>query len=299
MTLVNFLQVLVSGLALGGIYTLMAKGLFITNLTSNALNFGLGDFLMIASYVALSLVVGGLPIPAVFVLTLGTLALLGALLERVAVRPLNRRGLRDQGVLSWVLTTAGFGLILQNTAVLVWGTSNQSSPPLFSQTGHNVVTFMGVRLFVEEAVVGLVSLGTVALLYWYLFRTRSGKAITAVAFNRETAALLGIPVNRVIVTSYVLMGLLAGISGILAGPITTLHVHMGLAFTLKGFAVASIGGFVNPFGILIGGVLFGVIEAFCNYFDSAFGDLYPFLLILLLLIVKPSGLFGEAKADVR
>lgn len=162
-----------------------------------------------------------------------------------------------------------------------------------------MITVFGVGLFIEELVVGVVSLLTVGVLYWYLFRTESGKAIAAVAFNKEAAALLGINVKRTVVTSYVIMALLAAFSGILVGPISNVQVHMGLVYTLKGFAVASIGGFINPLGILVGGMAFGVIEGFCNYFDSAFGDLYPFVLILLFLVIKPSGLLGEAKSDVR
>ena len=92
---------------------------------------------------------------------------------------------------------------------------------------------------------------------------------------------------------------MAAISGILVGPIVTVQPHMGLVFTVKALAVASFGGFANPVGVLAGAIIFGVAESFSNYFNSAFGDLYPLLIVLILLVVKPSGLFGEAKADVR
>jgi branched-chain amino acid transport system permease protein len=126
-----------------------------------------------------------------------------------------------------------------------------------------------------------------------------GKEVTVVSFDRATAALLGINVRRVVAASYGIMAALAAICGILVAPITSVQAHMGLIFILKGFAVVCIGGFVNPVGILIAGLGFGLIEAFSNYFDSQFGDLYPFAIALVFLVVRPSGLFGEAKTDVR
>jgi branched-chain amino acid transport system permease protein len=138
-----------------------------------------------------------------------------------------------------------------------------------------------------------------AALYWFLFRTRAGKEIAAVAFDKPTAALLGINVRRTVMISYIMMALLSAASGVLAGPITTVQAHMGILFILKGFAVVSIGGFVNPAGILIGGLGFGIMEGVSNYVDSQFGDLYPYIFVLVFLIARPSGLFSEARADVR
>ena len=103
----------------------------------------------------------------------------------------------------------------------------------------------------------------------------------------------------VVVLVFVLAALMAGISGVLVGPLVSVHPHMGLIFTIKALAVAAVGGFTNPVGILLGGLLFGVAEAFSNYWDSAFGDLYPLLFVMALLAFRPSGLFGERRADVR
>ena len=153
--------------------------------------------------------------------------------------------------------------------------------------------------YLEELAVAVLALLIVAAFYWVLFRARWGKEVAAVAFDKDTAALLGIDVRRTVVLSYVIMSMLAAASGILAGPVTTVQVHMGIVFIIKGFAVISIGGFANPLGILIAGIGFGLLESFSNYFDSGFGDLYPFLAAVLLLIIRPSGLFGEHRADVR
>jgi branched-chain amino acid transport system permease protein len=292
-------QVFVTGIAVGSIYSLMGMGLFITYLTTKAMNFGQGDFLMIAAFLSMSMAVAGVPaiaaIPAVFLV----LVLLGVVLERVAIRPLSKSLAGSAGSFAWILTTLGFGMLLQNTATIVWGKSSFYSPPLFSSGEKKVINLLGAGLYLEEIVVAIVALLVLAALYWFLFRTRAGKEISAVAFDKATAALLGINVRRTVTHSYVMMALLAATSGVLAGPITTVQSHMGLLFILKGFAVVSIGGFVNPIGILIGGISFGIMEGVSNYFDSQFGDLYPYLIVLAFLIARPSGLFGEARADVR
>lgn len=299
MKAVDLGQLLITGIAMGSIYTLMGKGLLITFLTTRALNFGQGDFLMVAAFLSMSLSLAGVPVLAAVPLVVVALVAIGVLLERVAIRPLASMHAASGSALAWILTTMGFGMILQNTAQIAWGKSRFYAPPLFASEKNKVVDVLGVHFFVEEAVVALVALVVVAVLYWLLFRARWGKEVAAVSFDRGTAALLGIDVRRVVATSYAIMAALAAISGILAGPLTTVQAHMGLLFILKGFAVVCIGGFANPVGILIAGLGFGLVEAFSNYFNSQFGDLYPFAIALGFLVLRPSGLFGEAKTDVR
>lgn len=294
----NFLQLLVSGIAMGAIYTLTAKGLFIAHLATHRLNFGQGDFMMVAAFLVMALLVAGVhPLLAVILVVLA-LSLMGYLLERIAIRPLD--ALADRSTpYAWVLTTAGIALILQNLVELVWGKSAQYAPPLFSSTRDSVVNVMGVGIFVEEIAIIIVAFFVVGALYWFLFASRWGKAVYAVAFNPEAANLMGVDVRGVIVLVFVIASVLAGTAGVLIGPLVSLHPHIGLVFTIKALAVASLGGFSNPIGILVGGLLFGVAEAFSNYYDSAFGDLYPLLFVLASLAIKPSGLFGERHADVR
>jgi len=299
MSTANFIQLLLSGLTMGALYALTAKGLFIAHLATTRMNFGQGEFLMIAAYLSMTLLLAGVPVILVAVLVLAVLALMGWGLERVALRPLDRLRSLVGGQYSWVLTTMGVALIMQNVATLVWGKSAQNSPPLFSASRDNVIKVMGVGVFVEELLVIAAAFVVVGLFYVFLFLTTHGRAIRAVAFNRETAALLGIDVSRATVLVFVIASVLAAISGILVGPIVTVQPHMGLVFTVKALAVASLGGFTNPVGVLAGAIIFGTAESFSNYFNSAFGDLYPLLVVLALLVVKPSGLFGEAKADVR
>lgn len=298
MTLLNFFQLLVSGIAMGAIYTLTAKGLFITHLATHRLNFGQGDFLMVGAFASIGMLTAGVPAPLAVLGVLILMGVLGYLLERFTIRPLDRLGDRA-GAYSWVLTTAGAALILQNIVELGFGKSAQYAPPLFSKTRDNVINILGVGIFFEEAAIIITAFVVVGAFYWFLFGSRWGKAVYAVAFNPEAASLFGIDVRGVVVLVFVLAALMAGISGVLVGPLVSVHPHMGLIFTIKALAVAAVGGFTNPVGILLGGLLFGVAEAFSNYWDSAFGDLYPLLFVMALLAFRPSGLFGERRADVR
>lgn len=288
-----------SGVALGSVYTLLAMGLFLTFATSRAMNFGQGDFLAIAAFLGMAGMKAGLPAAVVVGGTLLAVALLGAAVEQVAVRPVSARAKAGGGHLGWILTTLGFGMILQNAISTVWGKSRFYSPPLFSAQEQQVAAVLGAKLYVEELAVAAMALVLVGAMYLLLYRSPWGKRVAAVSFHPETARLLGIDVRRTIVGSYAVMGLLAAAAGLLVGPLSPVQSHMGMLFLLKSFAVISIGGFANPLGLLIGGLVFGVIESASNYVDSSFGDLYPFLLVFLFLIFRPSGLFGERKADVR
>ena len=300
MTLTNFIQLLVTGMAMGAIYALTAKGLFIAHLTTNRVNFGQGDFLMAASFLSLAAIGAGLPLPLAVLAVVTVLSLMGWGLERFAVRPLDRFGVgRAGGALAWILTTAGMALILQNTVELLWGKSSQYSPPLFSDRRDNVITVGQIGFFLEELLIILAAFAAVGAFWWALFRTRWGRDVYTVAFNPDAASLLGIDVRRTVTSVWIIAALLAAVSGILVGPLVTVHPHMGLIFTIKALAVASLGGFANPIGILVGGILFGVAETLANYWDSKYGDLYPLLFVMAMLVLKPSGIFGESKADIR
>jgi branched-chain amino acid transport system permease protein len=292
-------QVLMSGLALGGVYTLLAMGLFITYATSRALNFGQGDFMALAAFLGMAGMTAGLPLVLVMCGVAAILAILGIVVERIAVRPVTAHASGGVTHLGWILTTLGFGMILQNTIAIVWGKSSHYSPPLFSGQDKQIVSVFGARVYVEELAVAGAALVLVAVMYALLYRSAWGKRVAAVSFDPQTARLLGINVRRTIVGSYVVMAVLSACAGILVGPLLAVQSHMGMLFLLKAFAVISIGGFSNPLGLLIGGLAFGTIEAFSNYVDSRFGDLYPFLIVLAFLVFRPMGLFAERKTDVR
>ena len=281
-------QVLVSGIAVGGIYVLVAQGFYITWRTSVTLNFGQGDFLMFGAFVALSFLRAGVPVVLTAALVVACLAVLGAALERVAIRPVMTAG---HAALTWAFTTLGVGVIIQNATISIWGNSSQNFPPLFGGK-LELLRIGGVGVYTAELVI--IALSTVIMLayLWVLRRTLFGKALAAVAFSGDTAALFGINVRRMHMLAYVIASVLAGICGFLVGPISVVHPFIGLNFALKGMAAAILGGFASPLGIWAGGLLLGVIELTSNLVSSQFGDLYPFLVIVLVLIFRPSGLFA-------
>ena len=295
----DLVQLMMSGLALGGVYTLLAMGLFLTYATSRALNFGQGDFMSLAAFLGMAGITSGLPLVAILVGVPLLLALLGVAVERVAVRPITERSHAGVAHLGWILTTLGFGMILQNTIAIVWGKSSHYSPPLFSEKEQQLVSFLGARIYLEELAVAVAAMVLVGVMYLLLYRSTWGKRVAAVSFDPQTARLLGINVRHTIIGSYVAMAVLSACAGVLVGPLQTVQSHMGMLFLLKAFAVISIGGFSNPLGLLVGGLAFGAIESFSNYVDSSFGDLYPFLIVMAFLIYRPMGLFAERKTDVR
>ena len=211
----DLVQLLISGIAMGSIYTLMGKGLLITFLTTRALNFGQGDFLMIAAFLSMALLAGGAPVLLAVPVVIAVLVALGVGLERLAIRPLAGLHAGSAGALAWILTTMGSGMLLQNTAQLVWGKSRFYSPPLFASDQKKIVEYMGARFYVEELVVAIVALVVVGVLYWFLFRARWGKEVAAVSFDKSTASLLGIDVRRVVAVSYAIMAALAAVSLVL------------------------------------------------------------------------------------
>ena len=182
---------------------------------------------------------------------------------------------------------------------LGFGKTSQYSSPLFSSQRDQVVQVLGAGLFVEEILVIIAAFVIVAIFYAFMFHSRWGKNIQAMAFNPESAKLLGIHTDRVKTGVFVIAAVLAAVAGILIGPLVTINPHMGLVLTIKALIVAAVGGFANPVGILVGGILFGVFESLSNYIDSGFGDLYPLLAALVIIAIKPSGLFSERRADVR
>jgi len=292
----DIIQLLLSGIAMGGIYTLLAKGMFITYAANRALNFGQGDLLTLAAFMGMSAVLAGVPVFVAIIAVAIFIGCIGVGVERLVIRPLKSRGVHNVG---WILTTMGVGMILQNFISIWWGKSRFTSPPLFSVGENKVIHIFGAGVYAEELIIAVVSLLIIGILYYFLYRTPWGRNLSVVTYNEETAALLGIDARRTVFISYMLMGILTAIAGLMVGPVTVVHSHMGFIFMIKAFAVLAVGGFANPLGILIVGFIFGIGEAFGNFYNSAFGDLYPFIAVFLVLIIKPTGLFGERMTDVR
>jgi len=298
---VSIIQALFSGLALGSIYAVVALGFNITHNTTKTFNFGQGEFLVGGAFVAvtvLALLAGkgrldtllpqdvGLGVYLVAILaTVVVMGALGVVLYYTAVRPfVGRSGL------AWVMSTIGFGIIVQNTALAIWGPAPLIMP---SPVGSEVLRIAGAGVLPQEVLVLVVSVAVMALLDFAMRRTRMGRAVRAVAHNGSAATLMGINVTAVVVLAFALSCALAGLAGMLIVPITTASVFMGLTLALKAFSAAIVGGLDNARGCMLGGFLLGVIEALVGLWHAELREITIFLLIILVLAFKPEGLLGR------
>lgn len=299
--MINLLQALLSGLALGGIYALVALGFSITHTTTKTLNFGQGEFLVVGSLVAVGtlLLLSGkghtgvlastdvtlLHYGIALLVSLALLGVLGIILYFTAVRPFF-----GSAGMSWVMSTIGFGIILQNTALAIWGPGSMAMP---SPLGEEVIRIGGAGIRPQEILVLVVTAVVMLALDYILRRTKIGKAVRAVAANRQAAALMGINVAAIVVLAFVVSSGLAGLAGLLIAPITTASVFMGLAIALKAFSAAIVGGLTSPRGCIVGGFLLGCIEALVGLWRAEMREITIFALIILVLVIKPEGLFGQ------
>lgn len=284
---VKLWQALISGLSIGSIYALIAEGYYITYITTGALNFGQGEFLMVGALFGLTCYVTlGLPYAIAIVGAVALTALMGSALERVAIRPVMRHALS----LSWVLSTVAVSIILKNAAVHLWGPEQIKFPSPF---GADVIRIGPAGIFPQELFIIAAAIGSVIAVQIFLKRSVLGKALMAVAFNRNAAAVMGINVKRMVVLAFVLSSALAGLGGILIAPITFAWAYMGTVPGIKAFAAAIFGGLENPIGILIGGLTIGLLEQIFGIINSNIKEGITFLVVLLILAIRPSGLLGR------
>lgn len=295
------LQALASGLALGAIYGLIALGFNITFATTKTFNFGQGAFLVPGSLVGVSLLLlaagkphfGNLAPSEMTVLTytLATLAsvvvvaLIGVILYYCAIKPFV-----GAGGLNWVLSTIGFGIILQNTALAIWGPASIAVP---SPLGGEVYRIAGAGIRPQEILIAGVAIAVMILLDFVIRKTRFGKALRAVAFNPQAASIVGINVEKIVIIAFMISSALAGLAGILIAPITTASVFIGMGVALKAFSAAIVGGLTNPRGCVLGGFLLGIIEALVGLWHAELREITIFLLIIIVLTIRPSGLLGQ------
>ena len=297
----QFFQQLLNGLAVGGIYALVALGYTMVYGVLKLINFAHGDLFTIGAYLGLTLLAscnlsGMLPLPlavlTVFVMVALLVALIGFLLERAAYRPL-----RNAGRLSAVVSALGASIFFQNAVMLLYGARVYVYPD-FLRPDFTVHVFgmavPGVRLLVIAASV-LLMLGLSA----FIQRTRTGAAIRAVAIDPGAARLMGINVDRVISLVFLIGPGLGGAAGLMVGIYYgQIDFTMGWSYGLKAFTAAILGGIGNIPGAMLGGLLLGVIEALAaGYIAIAWKDAIAFLVLILILIIRPTGILGERTAD--
>lgn len=283
-----FLQIALSGIATGAIYSVIAVGYSITYATMRVLNFALGMWVMLGGMLTYSLYVEfGLPLPVALVVILAVMAVLGVVGERVSIYPFVRAG-SD----AWIMSTLAVGFLFINIAELIWGQSPKAVPPYL---GAQVIKLGPLSVFPQHVLVIVAALVIFFLLHLFYFRTLMGKAFRATAHNAEVASLMGINTRQVCVLSYVLTSALAGFAGAIVVPITLAEPQLGTVLGLKAFAIAIIAGLDSPRGILLCGLAYGAVEALlAGYFYTGIRDILGFSLMIVALFIKPEGLFGRA-----
>jgi branched-chain amino acid transport system permease protein len=280
-------QYILSGLAIGGIYALVALGFHIMWSAARAVNFAHGDTLMLGAVLTVMGLDAGLPLSVAAALSIVASCVFGVLLERFAVRPFAKSATS----IGWMLTTIAVGIMLEALVTMRFG---GFSRPLPSPGIAHAISVLGAGVYPQELLIPAFALTVMVAFLWIQRRTLIGRAMQAVAFDRNAAALMGINVNRVFSFSFGLASMLGGAAGILIAPVTQASATMGLILGLKGFAVAIIGGITSAPGVVIAGLAFGVVEKFVEgYISTAAREIVGFSLTIIVLLLFPQGLFGK------
>ena len=286
----QLLQFVFSGLTVGATYALAGLGFTLIYNASNVINFAQGEFIMLGGMLAVLFAQAGLPMPVVLLLAIAIPAVVGVVMEKVAIEPI-----KGAETVSLIIVTIGASLVIRGL-IQVWLGKGTHSLPAFS--GDAPLQILGATLLPQSLwVLGVTALVVVAL--WYFFnRTLQGKAMLATSVNRTAAELVGINTNWVLFMSFAMAAGLGALGGILITPITMTSYDVGIMLGLKGFVAAVVGGLGNGLGAVVGGLLVGILEAMgAGYISSAYKDAIPFVLILLILFFMPRGLFGGKSTD--
>lgn len=289
--LAEFLQFLFSGITVGSTYALAALGFTLIYNSSHVINFAQGEFIMLGGMLAVYFVHTGLPLPVALALAIAVPAVVGLVMEKVAIEPV-----KGAEPVTLIIITIGASLVLRGL-IQIWLGKGTFSLPAFS--GEEPIHVLGATLMPQSLwVLGVTAIVVCAL--WYFFaRTLQGKAMLATSYNRVAAELVGINTDGVLFLSFAMSAALGALGGVLLTPITLTSYDAGIMLGLKGFVGAVLGGLGNGLGAVVGGLLVGVLEAMgAGYISSSYKDAMPFVLILLILFFRPSGLFG-GKATER
>lgn len=285
-------QQLINGLMLGASYSLIAIGYTLIFGVLNLLYFAHGQVFMVGAFVGLYLVVyAGADIYGALLGAMITCGVLGIVAVFVAVRPVAK-----DRPLAPLISTIGLAIVLQNLAVYIIGGQQVAFPEIIEQTLYHLgpVTISSVQIFILMVAVTLM-----VLLWLFIERTKIGRAIRATAENHETAALLGVNVNRVVLITFVIGSGIAGIAGVLDGIKNSgISPFMGLGATVKGLIVMLLGGLGNVPGAMVAGLMLGLIEILsATYIGTTERDFFSFLILILILLYRPTGLFGTRTVD--
>jgi branched-chain amino acid transport system permease protein len=286
----ELLQFVFSGLTVGAVYALVGLGFTMIYNASGIINFAQGEFVMLGGMSTVFLSMAGVPLPLAALLAIVLTMAVGFVLHRFAIEPA-----RHASPVVLIMITIGASIFLRGAAQIVFDKTFHSLPPLFS---GGPIHFGGATILPQSLVV-LASAAIIVVVLWlFIERTLLGKAVAATAANRLAARLIGINTNRIVDFSFTISAAIGAIAGILITPITLTSYDVGTLLALKGFAAAMLGGIGSAAGAVAGGLLLGMLEALsAGYISSNYKDAVAFLIILIVLVAMPQGLFGRAKVE--
>jgi branched-chain amino acid transport system permease protein len=287
----QIVQFLFTGIALGSIYAMVALGFNIIYNATGILNFAQGEFVMLGGLVMVWLSVTlGLPMPLAFVITVAAVMAAGALFERLAIYPLKK-----PPVLILIIITLAGSIIFKGSAMLLWGKKTYSLPHFSSE---QPVAVLGATILPQTFwIIGFLA-AVVVLLTLFFNCTMPGKAMRACSFNATAASLVGINVRRIVLLSFAVSAAIGAIAGIVFTPVVLMEYDRGTMLALKGFCAAVLGGLGNGVGAVVAGLLIGILESFgAGFISSAYKDAIALLVLLLVLVVRPSGLLSRGEAS--
>jgi branched-chain amino acid transport system permease protein len=285
--LLQLLQLLVAGIAQGCVYALVALGFVLIYKATETVNFAQGELMMLGAFFALTASTAvGMPYWATILFAIVVMAVLGMLAERLALRPVL-----GYPAFTVVMLTIGLGYMSRGIVMMTpgWGTETYTLPTPFADAVWNLG-----GLVVSAQNVAVISMTAVlcGLLYLFFRFTRVGVAMQATSQNQLAAYYMGIPVRRINMLIWGLSAAVSAFAGILLAPVTFVHANMGF-IGLKAFPAAVLGGFGSVPGAIVGGLIIGVVEALAGFYWQSIKDVAAYVVVLLVLLVKPSGLFGE------
>jgi branched-chain amino acid transport system permease protein len=286
--LVLLTYLLLSGLTTGSLYALIALGIVVVNKSTGMINFAHGDLFMFSGFIAWTLHVqmGVGYLPSFAIAVIAGFAL-GAVTNLISYRPM-----KNADVVGLVLATIGLAFVFRGGARVIWGGKGDylSFPPI---TSPEPITLAGIMVIPQQIAV-LAGAVAIMLIFAAFFRlTRAGKMMQAAADNAKASKLVGIRTDRIYMLSFGTGAAIAAAAAVLMAPLTLLYPDMGFSFFLKGFAAAVLGGLTSLPGAVLGGFCVGIIESLAGgYINSSFMDVSAFIVIMFVLVVRPTGLLG-------
>lgn len=291
MQLDQLLQFVISGITSGSIYALIGLGFALIFNSTNIINFAQGEFAMLGGLLAVSFYsVLGLPLLLAIAVSVTIVTAIGVVFERAVVYPLRRAS-----VIALIIATVGVSIFLKRVAMLLWGREPLALPHF---SGDAPIFVKGASILPQNLwILGLTALAVIVLQLFYN-RTLVGKAMKASAINRTAASLVGINTSNMVLYSFALSAALGGLAGVMIAPIIMTSYASGGMLGLKGFAAAVLGGMGNPLGAVAGGLLLGLLESLSiGFISSGYKDAIAFVILLLVLFFKPSGILGVAEKE--